>query len=68
MGLRIGDRTNVRKVISTGPRRTVFYIIVSGHMFGDDSNGVSGVLGQKVRGGQPRDSSPVGIDLAHGLG
>lgn len=50
---------HIRKIVGSGPGRTVFNIIVSGHVFGDDGDAVGGVLGEEICGGETGHSSAI---------
>lgn len=52
-------QVNIREVIGTSPRRTVFDIIIAGHMFRDYRDAVGGNLRQQIGGGKARNTSAV---------
>ena len=48
------------QVVCAGPGRGIFYVVVAGHVLGDDGDAVFGILGEDVGGCEADDAGAGG--------
>lgn len=59
---------NIREVVCTSPRRTVFYIIISRHMFCNHRDFVRGIFGQEICGSESSHSGSEQLVVRSAIG